>query len=205
MSTMIRNSSTCFLMLLLAPAALADDEPTEIKSADSAAELSVAPLDHVTYAEDRPEWVSDADNGKPFTLIDGNKIVIVSRLCDTPIQCEELLMISAKVAADSYVIDLVDFVVDGSFYEFSDEELEDLITDEYQGTALQGDVKMHQHAIELTFDDDKQLEIKVASGNIEVDRRLRRMGGLFFGGLVALFGSSAVIGTAGRLGRRKVA
>ena len=205
MSTMIRNSSTCFLMLLLAPAALADDEPTEIKSADSAAELSVAPLDHVTYPEDRPEWVSDADNGKPFTLIDGNKIVIVSRLCETPIQCEELLMISAKVAADSFVINLVDFAVASDFYEFSDQEIKELITNDYEVEALQGDVTMYQQTLELTFTPEKQLEIKQAFDNIEVKRRLRDMGGLLIGGLVALFGSSAVIGTMGRLGRRRTA
>ncbi len=202
MVTVIRNSSTCFLILLLTPSALADTT-VDADSADRAAELSVAPLDHVTYPEDRPEWVSNADNGNPFTVVDGNKVIVVSRLCETPTQCEELLMISAKVAADSFVINLVDFAVASDFYEFSDEEIKDLITNDYKGTALQGDVTMYQQSLELTFTPEKQREIKQAFGNIEVDRRLRGMGGFLIGGLVALFGSSAVIGTMGRLAERR--
>lgn len=208
MSAMIRNSSTCLLMLLLVPAAIAEDvasdtEVLEKETAKEAAELSVPPLDHITYPADRPTWVVDADNGSPFTIVDGNKVIVLSPLSDTQVQCDELLMISARVAADQYVIDLVDFVADRDFYEFSDEEINDLITREYVGTAKQGDMTMHQRAIELTFTPEKQREIKAASKNIEVDRRLHRMGGFFLGGLVMLFGSSAAIGAVGRLRSRK--
>ncbi len=114
-------------------------------------------------------------------------------------------MISAKVAADSFVINLVDFAVASDFYEFSDQEIKELITNDYEVEALQGDVTMYQQTLELTFTPEKQLEIKQAFDNIEVKRRLRDMGGLLIGGLVALFGSSAVIGTMGRLGRRRTA
>ncbi len=203
MSAMIRNSSTCLLMLLLAPVAMADEQPTENATADTVAELSVAPLDHVTYPEDRPQWVVDADNGKRFPATDGNKIVIVSRLCESRKECEERLMISAKAAADQYVIDLVDFVADRNFYDFSDQQIQDLITREYDGTAMQGDTKMYERAIELTFTAGMQREIKAASKNVEVNRRLRGIGGLFLGGLVALFGSSALLGTVSRVRCRR--
>ena len=209
MNTMIRNSSTCLLMLLLVPPAIADSvsdqESIDKEKVGETVELSVPPLDHVAYPEDRPVWVTEADNGKPYTVIDGNKIVVVSQLCDTEKQCEELLMISTRVAADQYVIDLVDFVADGTFYEFSDDEIVDLITRQYDGTAKQGDMDMYERALELTFTPEKQREIRAASKNIEVDRRLHRMGGFFLGGLVMLFGGSAAIGTIGRLRGRKTA
>lgn len=212
MIAMIRNSSTCLLMLLLVPPVIASDSVTEqdeVKvekdQVSDSVELSVPPLDHVTYPDDRPEWVNQADNGKPYTVIDGNKIVVVSPLCDTSNQCDELLMISARVAADQYVIDLVDFIADSSFYEFSDDEIADLITRQYEGMAKQGDMEMYERAIELTFTPEKQREIRSASKNIEVDRRLHRMGGFFLGGLVMLFGGSAAIGAIGRLrGRQPV-
>ena len=208
MNTMIRNSSACLMMLLLVPPAIASESVSDPESGEEendaeSVELSEPPLDQVTYPDDRPEWVNEADNGKPYTVIDGNKIVVVSPLCDTSKQCEELLMISTRVAADQYVIDLVDFVADGTFYEFSDEEIIDLITRQYDGTAKQGDMDMYERALELTFTPEKQREIRAASKNIEVDRRLHRMGGFFLGGLVMLFGGSAAIGAIGRLRGQK--
>lgn len=198
MSAMIRNGWTC-LLLLLAASALADEAKSEQAASDTAAELSVAPLDHVTYDEDRPQWVTDADRGQQFPVIDGNQIVIVTRLCESQQQSQELLMITAKAAVDQYVIDLVDFVADRSFYDFSDDQIRDLITRQYDGKAMRGDTEMYYSAIELTFTAGTQREIIAASKNVEVDRRLRNIGGLFLGGLFALFGSSALLGTVSRV------
>jgi hypothetical protein len=191
MNTIIRFGSLCLLhSLLIVPAIGADSAPTE---------LSVAPLDHVTYPAERPQWVADADRGAPYTVVDDNKLVIVSRLCETPQQCDDLVMIAAGVAADQYAIDLVDFGTGDCFYKFTDQELRDLITREYDGTATQGDMTVYERAIELTFTAEKRQEIVTASQNIEVNRRLRTVGGYFLFGLIALFGSTAAIGTASRL------
>jgi hypothetical protein len=58
---------------------------------------------------------------------------------------------------------------------------------------------VYERAIELTFTAEKRQEIVTASQNIEVNRRLRTVGGYFLFGLIALFGSTAAIGTASRL------
>ena len=57
MNDVLRNGSTCLILLMLAPVVFADG--SQPRSADeSAAPLSVAPLDVIEYPESRPSWVS---------------------------------------------------------------------------------------------------------------------------------------------------
>lgn len=197
MSQLIKHSSTCFLALMIAPAILADDATkTTTTDDESPAPLSVAPLDHIVYPSDRPEWV------KKTTDFDAksHKIVVVSGPSDTREKSLEELNLMARVAVSAYITRITDSGgYEQDFYSISDYEIDnDLVVRRYEGTLTQGDTTMYEDAIELVFTEAKRDEIKSAFANVAVRERLGALGVLLFGGLVMLMCSSAVVGVVSR-------
>ena len=196
MSEVIRNGSTCLLVLMLAPVILADT-PSESKSSESEkppTELSVAPLDHIIYPDDRPSWVGrsvDFDR-------DSDSIVVVSGPCDSREESLEELKMMQRAAVSTYIGQLT-----GSglydFYPISDEEIDrDLVVQRYRGKVTQGDMSQFEDAVELIFTEQKRNEIKAAWKNVEVRERLGALGVLGFFGTALLVCSSMLVGMLSR-------
>ncbi len=181
-------------LLITAPVWSAD---AAVRVADGAkpAELSVAPLDHIAYPDDRPAWLSD----KPSMGKSDCKIVVVSSPSDTIEESLEDLSWMQRAAIATYVASMVGAGGEFDFYAPSDEELErDIVTRRYTGELTQGDAKKFESAVELRFTQSKQAEIRAAWNNIEVGDRLKSLGGLTSLGLVFLMCSSGLIGIVGR-------
>lgn len=200
MSQLAKHSSTCFLALLIAPAILAEDIAAT-PSDDSPAQLSVAPLDHIEYPDDRPEWVKQTTD---FDA-DAHSIVVVSGPSDTPQQSEEELNLMARIAVSTYIARITDAAAtDHDFYPISDYEINrDLVVRRYSGTLTKGDDTMYEDAVELVFTMGKRDEIKAAWANVAVRERLGALGVMIFGGLVMLICSSAVVGVVSRRVERR--
>jgi len=204
MNTLMTNWLAGLLVLVLAVPAVGDSASAgQDKEMQSSTELSVAPLDHVTYPQSRPDWVAEADSAAPFTALDDSRVVVLSGLCDTRRQAEDRLNVAARVAVDQYVIERGDFFRKDDLLKFSDQEIEQLITRRYLGTAEQGEMTMHEGAAELTFNPAVQRRIVETACNAEVGRRLGHIGGLLSGAIVALLGSTVVVSALSKRRRRR--
>jgi hypothetical protein len=194
MSQLIRNSSTCFLVLMITPAIYADDVSTTTAQ-ESPAPLSVAPLDHVEYPKDRPEWIKKSTD---FDT-EAHAIVVVSGPSDSAEQSKEELNWMAREAVSAYVTRITDAAGNDEFYSISEDEIDrDLVVRRYSGKLTKGDDTMYEEAVELVFTEGKRDEIKAAWTNVAVRERLGALGLMVFGGLVMLMCSSAVVGVVSR-------
>ena len=197
MSDVVRNGSTCLILLMLAPGVFADgSQPLD----EAPAPLSVAPLDVIEYPEDRPEWVS-----QPLGFDkDSFSIVVVSGPCETREESIEELHLMRRAAILTYVSEVSDSGGQYDFYPISDEEIDaELVTRRYSGTVTQGDMKMYEDAVEIRFSDDQRPEIQAAWKNVEVRDRLGALGLVVFAGLLMLISSSALVGMASRRVERR--
>ena len=191
MNHLLRNSSTCLMLIALAPLAFANSDGEEAEPK----ELSVAPLDHVEYPKSRPEWV---DPSLGFEK-DAVRIVVVSGPCDTPEESAEELKLMSRAAVSTYISRLAESGGQYDFYDISDEEIEhELAVRRYSGTVMQGDSIKYEDALELCFTDEKRQEIAAAWQNVEVRDRLGAIGVMAFFGLVLLICSSAALGIVSR-------
>lgn len=192
MSEVVRNGSTCLMLLMLAPVVFADasDPPQE-----GPAPLSVAPLDVIDYPEDRPAWVGQS----PEFDHDSFSIVVVSGPCETRKESLEELRVMQRAAVLTYLSEVTESGGRHDFYPISDEEIEaELVTRRYSGTVTQGDMKMYEDAVEIRFSNDQRQEIQAAWKNSEVRDRLGALGLVVFCGLVLLISSSALVGMVSR-------
>lgn len=181
--------------------------PSEAASGGSpqppATELSVAPLDHVTYPDSRPDWITAAgDASAAEALLDDQRVVVRSGLCDTRAQAQDRLSVAARVAVEQRIVDWGDFRCDPGAVTFSDEEIDQMITRRYFGTAEQGGLTMHEGAAELTFHPAIRQRIGETARNAEVGRRLSRVGGLLSVAVIGLLGSTVVVSGLSKRQRR---
>lgn len=199
MSEVMRNGSTCLILLMLAPVVFADGSQSPLPD-ETPAPLSVAPLDVVDYPEDRPKWVS-----QPLEFDeDSFAIVVVSGPCETRQESIEELRLMRRAAVSTYVAQISESGGQYDFYPITDEEIDsELVKQRYSGTIIQGDMKMYEDAVELRFTDHHRREIKAAWKNVEVRDRLGALGVVVFGGLVMLICSSTLIGVVSRRVERR--
>ncbi|TWU34343.1 hypothetical protein [Novipirellula artificiosorum] len=158
-------------------------------------ELSVAPLDQITYPEDRPDWLGD-----PPTR-DGSvdRWVVVSTPAETVQQSEEDLRLMQHAAVSTYVRGLVDAGNQFDFFPVTDRWIdEQLVRRSYDGEVTQGDLLLHEHATELVFDPQTKADIRKAWKQVQVRDRLAVMGVTVAGGLCCLVLGSVVTGMVGR-------
>ncbi|TWU58731.1 hypothetical protein Poly51_15110 [Rubripirellula tenax] len=190
----IWGGSTWILLIMVSSAWSSEkSSPAAVSGSPVTSELSVAPLDHVEYPEDRPKWIDE----KP--LPDEHRVIVVSMPWDTAEESLEELSWMKRAAVSAYVNRLVEAGGAFDFYDPSDEEFEsDLIARQYVGTVTQGAATKYEAAVEIRFTGRKQDEIRTAWKNIEVGGRLRAVGALTAFGLIVLMGTSGVIGVVSR-------
>ncbi|TWU57928.1 hypothetical protein [Rubripirellula reticaptiva] len=192
---------TAWLVLVMVTSAWSAEESSTTGSKPEPAQLSVAPLDHIEYPDDRPQWLVENKSLDEEPSVRGvdHKIVIVSLPCDSAEQSLEELQWMQRAAIATYVSQMVDAGGEFDFYSPSDEEIEnDLISKRYTGQVVQGDSTRYESAVELHFDSKKRDEIRVAWKNIEVGDRLKALGGLTTVGLVLLICTSGLLGIVSR-------
>jgi hypothetical protein len=199
MSDLMRNSSTCLLVLMLTPALCADDvKPQSLEG--SPTPLSVAPLDHVVYPKDRPGWVQESTN---FDT-DAHTIVVVSGPSDSPEKSLEELSLMQRAAVSTYISGITDSAGQFDFYPITDKQIDrDLVVRRHSGEVTQGGMTKYEDAVELVFTEGKRAEIKESWTNVAVRERLGALGVTVFGGLVMLLCSSALTGVVSRRVERR--
>ena len=189
MNYYFHSGTACLVMLALAStvAYAAETEHDLVDQSDIAkkttpTELSVAPLDQIERPADRPSWLDNAD------VLDGpeNIFVIVVGPCDSLQQCEEELQIMQQGQVSEFIKQHTKSDRVG-FYPVNKEWIDErLVTKSYSGTVKQGDVRMFEQAVELTFSPEIKSEISAAWENEVVKDRLGMMGFLTFTGSTLL-------------------
>ncbi len=193
MTALMQSGSICLVALAFVSAVPANDQVSE-SATETTTELSVPPLDHVEYPDDRPSWLDQAPDLESRI----HTWVVVTSPCDTYDECSDQLAILKRAAVSSYIRELTksDQV---DFYPVNDKWIESqLIVKNYQGSVTQGDLPMVEQAVMLEFTPRNQQEIQAAWKNIQVRERLGSLGVLVFFGLVVLIGSSSLLGLIGR-------
>lgn len=200
MSQLMKNSSTCLMLLVLAPATFADNATSQDPETAAAKPLSVAPLDYVEHPQDRPVWVSQPANFDQDTHF----IVVVSGPSDTPEESIAELQLMQRAAVSTYVSQFTDSGGQHDFYRITDRDIDnELVTRRYSGELKQGDMTKYEHAVELAFTEQKRQQIAAAWKAVEVRDRLGALGVIVFGGLAVLLCSSALVGTISRRVERR--
>ncbi|SMP76883.1 hypothetical protein SAMN06265222_12232 [Neorhodopirellula lusitana] len=198
------------------------DAITSDKQSSSArsAKLSVAPLDHVEYPDDRPHWIDSPDgrkSGKPSGLhvgkaenADALSIAVVSPPQASPKEAAEMMEVMARGAVENYIdqhaATLNERINSKEITVEMDWIRDELIVRRYDGEVQSGDATLYESACLLQITPPHQ---EVLNRLIDNHRLLRRLAivGIFaligFGGLVG--GSIVLGGLASHQERRKVA
>ena len=199
MTALLHSGSICLVAFVFVSTAAADNDVPDVPVGEIAKELSVPPLDHVEYPDDRPAWLEEA----PDFDSDIHTWVVVTQPCDTDDECAEELAVLQRAAVSAYIRQLTGSA-DVDFYPVNDQWIESqLIVDSYTGTLTQSNTPMVEHAVKLEFSRSNQQKILAAWKNIEVRQRLGGLGVLVFLGLALLIGSSSVLGIISRRVERK--
>ncbi len=147
------------------------------------AELSVPPLDHVEYPDDRPSWLSDF----PDLESTDHTWVVVTPSCDSVDAADESVHELAKAAVGFYIeqltglsVETIDFPLDDAWVE------NELIAKEYAGELSEGNSARYESAVMLEFTPEVQAEIREAAKNFAVRQRLGAVG-LIVTGLFGMF------------------
>ncbi len=195
---------TLVLFGLMLDQAWADGDQS--KGEDAPRQLSVPPMDHIVYPEDRPAWVRDSvrQQGDEATF------VVVSGPSDSSEESLWELNLLRRAALDNYVhsITLGDKLWGSSetnfSYHISDEQIDqDFVTRRYSGEISVGGTTQYEDAVEIRVTDDYRRAILEAWQNRQVHQRLQTLGVAMFGGLAVLVVSSTAIGFLGRRQDRK--
>lgn len=168
-------------------------KPDIKKTEASRPELSVAPLTHITYPDDRPSWIlSEPDLQSPVQTW-----VVTTSGSESIQQCEAELEALMPAAVSLYIKETTGWGCDDEFLEKSwiDDQL---VARRYVGTFQQGDRELHEIAVELNFNSSSRKRILLAQQNIVVNERLQATGGLFALGLIGLCCTGGLLGLVSR-------
>ncbi len=184
----------CLLMLVAALAingggqqSFADEVPQ--KSADESSQngdsssprtLSVAPLDHAQYPDDRPEWLEMAPD------LDASLVVwpVKSLLLPSKAEARESLELQIRGAVAAYADHVLgseraDLLNQAETEQMLSEQVlvESLpFTDRYEGTAKLGDETVYEQAVRLRFDEKYRQRLLATWQNRELAERLEAVG-----------------------------
>ncbi|KAA5543801.1 hypothetical protein FYK55_11545 [Roseiconus nitratireducens] len=175
------------------PEATVDANAAASESKSSRSELSVAPLDHVVYPDDRPAWVDQ----EPDLKSPVHTWVVVTSGCETMQQCEAELDVLQRAAVALYVKERTGWVCDDAMLDgqWIDDEL---VGRRYVGDLVRGDQALKEIAVELQFGPEQQQKILRAWKNAEVGDRLRATGAVFAMALVGLCCTGGLLGVFSR-------
>jgi hypothetical protein len=202
MKTLFPAASACLVVAFVASVGYAESQlEAAAKSTEAAPiadssrpELSVAPLQYVTYPDDRPSWIQrepDLDSAV-------HTWVVTTSGCESIEQCEAELVVFKRAAVALYIKETTGWVCDDDFLD--DRWIEDqLVARRYVGTLVKGDDRLNEIAVELEFDAESRQRIQRAQKDCIVNDRLRATGGLF---ALALIGLCCTGGLLGALSRR---
>ena len=205
------TSLSCLAAVIISSAVLAEesakrDTSSSKTTSEAAVKLSVAPLDHIQYPDDRPEWivaVPDLDH-------DDHTWTVVTPPCESIEECAAMLAVLTESAANSYADTFIrhdsgHIPRTDNFHEFTPGIIDDsLITKTYSGTVTQGNSLLYEQAAQLTFGPDTQAEIRKSWKNGEIKQRLGALGVLAGGGVaLIILGSTCAGAVSRRIERRE--
>ncbi|WP_182867757.1 hypothetical protein [Stieleria mannarensis] len=196
MRTLFPAASACFVVAFVASIGLAEssiESAPERGDEPKRAELSVAPMDHVTYPDDRPAWIeTEPDLQSPV-----HRWVVTTSGSETMELCEAELEVLKPAAVALYIKETTGWVCDDAMLD--PQWIEDeLVERRYVGTLQMGDRTLHEIAVELTFDAEDRKRIRRAMNNSVVGERMRATAGLLALGLIGLCLSGGVLGVFSR-------
>ncbi|MCA9137308.1 MAG: hypothetical protein KDB00_11135 [Planctomycetales bacterium] len=205
MRTLFPAASACFVVVFVASVGYAETkiEAKSDKIADAANaaetqrstvhELSTAPSAHITYPDDRPEWIGR----QPDLESSVHTWVVSTSGCESMEMCEAQLEALIPANVSLYIKETTGWVCDDDFLD-ADWIENQLVSKRYVGTLQQGDHELHEIAVELNFDADSRGRIRRAYQNSVVDDRLRATGGLFALALIGLCCTGSLLGVISR-------
>ena len=160
----------------------------ELSDDESPKELSVAPLDHVVYPDNRPAWI---DGGVVKQRIDEVTFVVVSDPCDTPEESKQELKLMVQATVANFVEKLTGAENMSDFYEISDQRIDsDFTQRSYVGKVSVGGSDQYENAVEILIDQAELVQIMDAWKNVEVAQRMKKLGLGSIGGFAILVISS---------------
>ncbi len=165
---------------------------------DAVSELSVAPLDHKIYPDDRPEWIS----AEP--VLEGSRQLwpVVSLPSLTPDASQESLRVQMQIAVEAYINHLTDSSGKaGQKIQFDDQYIADHLVNSqrrYSGVVTTSGGEMYEDAVELVFEEAFREQVRKQWRGVEVGERLAGLGVLGVGGLVMLLGLTSLLKVCNR-------
>ncbi|KLU02525.1 putative transmembrane protein [Rhodopirellula islandica] len=174
----------------------ADDEiKVELEQdKNDAAELSVAPLSHLIYPSDRPGWIDEPSKN------DGDEysVVVTSGPSDSVEEADELLVVYARGAVQSYVDALMsqhDWATAPEMIPLDVDWIRDeLVVRRYEGSVQVGDETKYEKAILIRIEPDDKKVVEMAIADRQLRERLTATGIVILGGFTLLVGGSIVLG-----------
>lgn len=182
----LSNAHRCF----------ADDEvkaKVEPKENETA-ELSVAPLSHLIYPDDRPGWIDEpiANDGTGYSL------VVTSGPSGSIEEADELIGVYARGAVQSYVDELVseqEWAAEPEMIPLDINWIRDeLVVRRYEGVVQVGDEQQFEKAILIRIEPDDKKVFETAIADMKLKERLAATGIVILGGFSLLVGGSIVLG-----------
>ncbi|MFG0253700.1 MAG: hypothetical protein ACF787_01165 [Rhodopirellula sp. JB053] len=189
--------SAVLLASLNVCSATADDSDEKEQTNEPVA-LSVAPLDHVEYPLDRPQWIEEGRT--PLDSDDSDEVVIAitSGPAPTPEAAVEMMEVMALGAVENYVDQrLQETNSDVSSSDVAidlDWVLNELVSRRYDGTVKTGDMVQYESACLLRMDGSHQEMLNRLVQNHELQGRLAAVGVLGVLCLVGLLSGSIFFG-----------
>lgn len=146
----------------------AESIPSTDSKASGPAKLSVAPLTHVEYPRDRPEWLElDPQLDQPVA-----SLTVTSGPSETRELSEDRLQLLTRAAVASYVERLTG-APNAHFFSMRDQWIDEtLVAKRYAGTLTQGDTTLHESAVRLHFSPRVQEQIFAAWQEARLRHRL---------------------------------
>ena len=158
--------------------------PVQTLASDGVGELSVPPLDHVVYPDDRPRWLA--------TSASDRAVVVSSDLEDNAE--------SSRRAAESAIAGAVGMLayrwideVPADFDPIGDDDIDDYVSKRYTGTVKVGDETRYETSLLIELDDEDVNRIQRRARSTEVLHRIAAAGVVVAGGLMSLMGVGGVL------------
>lgn len=169
-------------------AAIANAEVSEDTDVSS---LSVAPLGHQIYPEDRPAWIVE----EPVLEGSVHRWPVVSVPSLTRGSSRKDLQRQTRAAVDAYVAQMLDDPTAADRIHFSDEHIEMKLVNplrRYEGKVVVSDGEMFEDAVELEFDKAFRSAVKEQYRDVVLERRLASVGVLGGGAFFLIAGLSGL-------------
>ena len=189
-------------------AAAADDDVTaaadadapaatdaDAADADQPAPLSVPPLDHVTYPDDRPDWVEAEDDLEAVT----HRLMVRTPPCESREECEDRLARELVLKLQVYPSLLLDDPAAAFLFPVDDKAItERVIARRYDGELRQGELPAFESVLELRIDADLQHQLRHRYRNRELRDRYGALAVLGVGGWMVMAGLAGMTAMWGR-------